>query len=220
MKKLCCVLLTFSLLFMLAGCSNSSPEPPKKPSPKEVVASFLDCLKNGDFAQVADYVEDPSSIEEAFADGEDSNIPALARDLFSKLTYANAAESIDGDNAEVKIDITTVAFGDIMQSVFMEAMTAVFSNMTSEEPEDEDFEAAIEKMVADKIKAADAPMNTSNATFSLKKIDSAWKISMDENDEELLNALFGGMNDFLEGFDDSDMSDAFGDMFNGFDEEE
>jgi hypothetical protein len=178
MRKLSCLIVSVSLLFLLAACSSSTLTPTK------VVTSCLDCLKKGDYQGMALYMVNL----EGLSDIVNPEQAEIMDRMFSKLTYKNTSESVNGDNARVTIDITSVDFKTITASVLSEMIAIALSGNDSD-----DLAELTENMFLEKLSAPDAPMVTMTTTVNLVKVDSDWKIS-DDNDD-FGNALIGGMGD-------------------------
>ena len=190
MKKIFCVIMSIALLavFMLAGCSGSATQ--SGPAPEKVVASFLDAIKNSDFEKAQQYTVNQ---DEDIFNEDDSELPVFVAEIFSKLSYGNISESIDGDVAHVSVDITTVDMGVVMSKLMTEMIGYAFAGLS-----DEQLDTMMENLVRDMVNASDALQITGTVDFELVKVDSQWKV---EPNEELANIVTGGMMDFLADMD-------------------
>ena len=187
MRKLLCLCMSASLLilFTLAGCSGSSTQ-----SPQKVVASFLDTCQKGDLEAAQKYTVGQDT---DFLNENNPGTPAFVEEMLSKLTYGNISESIDGEVAHVNLEITNVNMVVLMSSLLSEMIGLAFSGDSSE-----DYDAVMEKRISEMINSSDAVKITTKVDVELTKVDSQWKI--DPNDE-LINAMFGGMLDFANAWD-------------------
>jgi hypothetical protein len=152
-----------------------------------VVTSSLDCLQKGDYQGLAPYLVNPDGLTEAINPEQ----AEIMDKMFSKLTYKNASETINGENATVTIDITSVDFKAITVSVMSEMIAIAFSGNDSE-----DIGQLTENLFMEKISTSDVPLTTMTTTVNLVKVDSDWKIS-DDNDD-FGNAITGGIGDLTE----------------------
>ena len=187
MKKMSNIIMSITLLavLVLVGCSGS--DSPSSPAPAKVVTSFLDAIKNSDFEKAIQYTGNQDG---DFLNNEEE-LPVFAQELFSKFTYSNVTEFIDGDTAYVGADITTVNMSTVMAEIIGEMIGYAFSGLP-----DEQIETMTEDLFRERINASDALMTTGSIEFELVKTDSQWIITPNDG---LANVLTGGLIDYLEG---------------------
>ena len=162
-------------------------------SPADIVISYLDSLKNGDLLKAESYVledEDFDPVELEMMLETDMGI--LSKILYSKISYANIEESINGDSALVSADITTMDAEYVMTKTMQEFFEKL-SSSSSIEKQKEDIELFFE-ISSRRMSAADAPKITSKAVFELKNVNSEWKINPND---ELMNILTGSLGNYV-----------------------
>lgn len=185
-------LIVLVLLLFVAGCTQS---------PESVVKTYLDTFKSNSYASLnsfinsdeyfigtAEYNFDSSSNEELNNDEMSQKISTL----MSSFDYEILGSSIDGDNAIVKVKLTTYPLSTIIQNWLLSSFQFIFANAFSgQEYSDEEmsqiyvdlFNQAVEGKTKDQ---------TSTVDINLIKSDKKWKIDRSDN-YEFIDALMGGM---------------------------
>lgn len=208
-KFLLPVLAIISVL-MLAACGSSGPE--------KTVDNFMKSYKDLNFEDIEKSVS--TELEEEYTDAvdeqtEDFGIEDLTnaegfkefeasfKGLTKQVKYKITDTNVDGDNAEIKVDLTYAdASEPILTSVtelFGQLMGLAFSGqeMTDEEATDKVVDILL-STVTDNLKDFKAETKDTNGVIKLAKEDKNWVIT--EFDENLMNGLLFGVVDGMEDF--------------------
>ena len=199
---------------IVAGCTSSSSSSSTPPSPSTVVKTTFDAMKAGDFETVQKNVNaevDTSMLEgaNAFSFGDTSvEITEDQMVVVDKITakikdfdYAVKGEKIDGNKATVEVEITTYDFGGMFMNVFNDYMSQALSYAltSADDPDLEEKMTTLAMSILDtRVGELTQKDQVNTATVNLVKTDKGtWLI--DNVDEELTDALLGGLVSSLEG---------------------
>lgn len=195
MKKLLKLFLVVGLCVSLVGCSA----PKKEPQPKDTVADLLDSYKAQDFEKVSTFFSDD------LIDQEDLNlndIPESQKELqqlvYDKLTdidYTIDEETVNDNQATVKVTITANNVGTQLTKGIGEAFTLAFSLGFSGATEEEIEKQTTEAMFAP-LKECEKNL-TYTVDVNLEK-DSEGKWIISDDNKALVNAMSGGLLDVVE----------------------
>lgn len=174
MKKI--LSLTLCALFVLSALCACGKTPAEPDTPTAVLKASLDALKRGE--------SDENSVfgSAGHLAGDDG---AMYDALFGSISYTVKDERIDGDTAEVDIDLETVDITAALGAYLTEA-----GNHADDDAWDADGGYFISLLKAD-----DAAKKSFSVTACLDKVDGAWVLTKDAN-TDLLNAVTGGLYDY------------------------
>lgn len=211
MKKKLATLLLLLAMLGLAACGNSTPEI----TPTKTVDTFLKAIQDEDQDAIKKvYEESTFDIgKEAWDDGDDEGqfsddamTKVLTTDFYPRLIdfeYKMGEETINGDEATVKVDITTYKIGDSFVAGFKDFFSQAMDLYNSNASDDQ-----VSKVMADslhkKLSALKKKEYTKIATFHLSKEDGKWVVDEmdDDENEAALDALTGGMITATDKLDD------------------
>ena len=195
MKKLFAVLLAVVMCSALFACGSS-------PTPSDVVKTYLDAVKAQDQEAAAKvYAGDAgdAQFDASALSGEDGLSEEFGKSMGEKLAafeYTVKDETVDGDKATVNVSLKTYNFGEVfsaaMNDYLSQAITLLFSNASEDE-----INSLMEKIFTEKLDAATLTYE-SDATIALTKTDDGWMIDEFGSDSDFLNAMSGGMVDYLQ----------------------
>lgn len=174
------VLSIFVISIALAGCGASKPT--------EVVDDMLGTIQDGKITKLDKFMADEDA-SEVFNEDElvDTNDKKLVKNLFNNYEYGKPV-LIDEteDTAQVKVEVTSVDLGEVGLQVFAEVTPYALEHADDEEK----IEKRAKKIMIEKLKEKDAPMNTREIVLDLAKVDGDWKVEMNNN---VLDALYYGL---------------------------
>lgn len=173
MKKTICLTLC-ALLVLTALCACGKKLDPASPS--GVVAASLDAVKSGSSTEDSMF-ENAKSLA-----GDDD---AMYNALFGRIAYTVKDERIEGDVAEVDLDVATVDISAALGAYLTEA---------SAHAGDEDWDADGSYFIS-MISKKDAAKKVFAVTAHLEKQEDTWVLTKDGN-AALLNAVTGGLYDY------------------------
>ena len=197
-----CVII--GVAFTACGGSKTSDEM----TPSETVSAFLDAFKNEDEATLKQvYAGEANDFLSAYEDGAlDKDIPKeLLDSLMAKwydFDYKVNGETIaeDGKTATVDVTITTYDMTAVFNNFYTEFMNRAleqYSGNSNNVPKEEYTKMAYE-VLQEEIDKATEKNYEGDATLSLTKTDGKWIVDkIDENNEEFLNVITGGLMDVL-----------------------
>lgn len=164
MKKICKLLLVCLLSVTLFGCSSDEKDV------KEIVTSYLDCLKNKDLAGAA------AISGEVFEDVEQTEDQKAVLDImFKKFDYNITEVKVEEADALITLDITNINFVDLKDKAAenLEESNPSFKDLGDEEK--------IKLLVEEENKIIEATEpSTFNVTVKLVKgEDDKWQMTTD-----------------------------------------
>ena len=192
MKKVLCCSLIPVLLFLVIGCSSTTP-------PDQVVKSFLDAMVKGEFEKAAEFVVGEGEEKDIVKTPEDKEGERLAKAILAKVTYELGEKKIDGDNATVAAKITAPDLLRITSKAISELLPMAFAMAFSEDNSEDQMDAMFQQYFENAISDPNAPMAVSDVQVSLEKKDGAWLITPDD---ALSSALTGNMEKAFAGLED------------------
>lgn len=210
MKKKLAVFLLLTAMLGMCACGSKSPEV----TPTKTVDTFLKAIQDEDQDAIKKvYEESTFDIgKEAWDDGDDEGqfsddamTKVLTKDFYPRLIdfeYKMGEENINGDEATVKVDITTYKIGDAFVAGFNDFFSQAMDLYNANASDDE-----VSKVMADslhkKLSALKKKEYKKTATFHLSKEDGKWVIDEmdDDENEAALNVLTGGMIDATDKLD-------------------
>lgn len=138
----------------------------------------LGSIKSGDFANAA-IIEGS-----AFSDEDDAMLAAM----YAKFDYTVGEVAENADGAAVKATITMADVGTVFSNYLTEAMAHSL---------DENWDAD-DTRFNEMLTAGDVPLSTFDVTVNMIEKDGKWVVD-EENNDELLNAITGGLFSALSG---------------------
>ena len=197
-----CVII--GIAFTACGGSKTSDEM----TPSETVSAFLDAFKNEDEATLKQvYAGEANDFLSAYEDGAlDKDIPKeLLDSLMAKwydFDYKVNGETIaeDGKTATVDVTITTYDMTAVFNNFYTEFMNRALEQYSgnSNDVSEEEYTKMAYEVLQEEIDKATKKNYEGDATLSLTKTDGKWLVDkIDENNEEFLNVITGGLMDVL-----------------------
>ena len=197
-----CVII--GVAFTACGGSKTSDEM----TPSETVSAFLDAFKNEDEATLKQvYAGEANDFLSAYEDGAlDKDIPKeLLDSLMAKwydFDYKVNGETIaeDGKTATVDVTITTYDMTAVFNNFYTEFMNRALEQYSgnSNDVSEEEYTKMAYEVLQEEIDKATEKNYEGDATLSLTKTDGKWIVDkIDENNEEFLNVITGGLMDVL-----------------------
>jgi hypothetical protein len=187
MKKLVFIVISFMLVFTLAGCSS-------KETPEEVVANGLTAIKNLDLLKMQQYFdsEDINEEEDILGGGFEEQGMETLELLVKNMEYEIISSEIDEDEAVVVAKLTNIDMASIMEEYIAQAFVLAMSSIGEEENEvdEAEMQAKMEKIFTDLLARDDNEMVTNTVNIELNQVDGEWKMAFDD---VLANAVFGGL---------------------------
>ncbi len=175
------------LALLMAGCSA--------PKPGAVAESYLKGMKS----QIKETLgESLGSDPDGFFGGSEENEKKFY-ELIGGYDYKIVDEVIDGDRADVDVEITTYDFGSMfmkfIQDYFVEALSLSYSGAGEEE-----IEAAATKVFTTSMEdmEKEGKTFTEKVTVGLYKENGKWMVDEQQDADALTNAVAGGMIKALE----------------------
>lgn len=166
--------MTVMTLFITVGCSSESPS--------DVVNNYFTEIKKGMNENMSQLFTDSLQEENANENEEVSPEMTEAMKIYvSKIDAKVLSESIEGDKANVKVELSSINIGKVMMEVLEDNISKMFEvqeNMS--ENLDADF--------LEKIKSASVEKR--EGSVNLVKSDNTWTI---EQDDDLTKLLFGNV---------------------------
>ena len=200
MKKILAILLSLCMAISLAGCGGAE-------SPSKVTDRFFKAIKDKDVETISKLYEgddiDLSEIGEELSDLSDEDTSLMDKEVQSRLIdmmfdfdYEIGDEEIDGDNAVVKVKMTSYALGDVMSAFYTDFMAWALENLFSNVSEAETTEKASEILI-EKLDEAEKTY-TEEIEVKLVKKDNEWIVSEDTDVTGLLNVMTGNLAGTIE----------------------
>lgn len=158
--------------------------------PSEVVNSYFSEIKNGENADLANYLLENVETQSEDTEKETKEDPKMEEAMkiyLSKLNVEVLSESIDGDKATVEVDVSGLNLSNIILDILQESLSNAFSG--TEITDEYMSNSILEKVNSGK-------EETRTGTISLSKVDKEWKINTD--DESFMGLILGkaqGFND-------------------------
>ncbi|HHV58770.1 MAG TPA: DUF5105 domain-containing protein [Clostridiaceae bacterium] len=190
------------ILLVLAAATGCGK---KAETPEQAVINALTAVKNMDRETAGKYFEfddlfegDTVAEDDEFMENEET-----LKLIFNKLSFKVLSSSKAGnDAATVKVEITNIDMGIIMQEFFPQMFALALSNAFAGENaiSDEELNEQMKQIYTDLLKREDNQMKTSTVEVMLYSHENSWKI--DANDE-FRNAILGGMVAAIEEMEES-----------------
>lgn len=174
-KKLAILMATIlSLSMMLVGCKSESPT--------DVVNTYFAQLKKGDSEEASKFIEDTISETEdeagdkagdKAADEQTDEVMDEALKIYlSKMDAKVLSEKVDGDNATVEVELSSLNFGNMLVEIMQEGLADAFSGKEV----DDDY---MSKSLLEKVKSG--KVETRTGKVNLTKKDKVWTIKSDDD---------------------------------------
>lgn len=184
------------LCFVLVGCGTATP--------KDVVNDFMKAVQNNDWELAFTYIDNEAGnfdLDEFNNEENADTIKQLLSSISNSFEYEQATEeTIDGNHATVKINITSIDFSVAFTSTMAEVLPIAFGIAFSadEEAAQQQIEALTEATLLKHLNAENATMATRDVTLNLKKNDDGdYLIIADDNLAELILANYSKVGSFL-----------------------
>lgn len=205
MKKRLISVILLSTLVLLCACGSSSSKPEVTPS--KTVDQFLKGIQDEDQDAIKKVYEE-STFDlgaEVWDDDDDEEgmdtamNKVLTDDFYPRLIdfeYKIGEEEINGDEATVKVDITTYKMGDAFVAGFKDFFAGAM-DLYNSNASDEQVSKVMSEKLHRQISALKKKEYKKTATFHLTKEKGVWVVEDmdDDNNEAALNILSGGMLD-------------------------
>lgn len=206
MKKLISGLLLFVMMVSLSGCGSTA-------SAKGTVEQYFAAAKKLDTETMKKLIV-PSNTDDAdmMDDMNDAEEDASAKFFLDylktnagKMTYKVLDETIDEDQAVVKVESRYVDGAPLIQATFGEAMIKMLGEAFSgQEPTEEETTQMFEDIMKEQQEKIDETFKTVTMDIDLVHQDDQWYIR--EVNDDMSDVISSGFFSALEGF-----GDAFGD---------
>ncbi|WP_066506172.1 DUF4878 domain-containing protein [Abyssisolibacter fermentans] len=197
MKKIKLLSVLCILCLILCSCGESDSN-----SPKGTVNAFFECVQNGNYDKLAEYVVNAEEygIGQVADEDEDKEKTEIIIKAMSKIKFEIKDEEINDDNAVVKVNLDIPNIGNVMLEVMQEAMVAAFSQAADDtsEKSQEEITADIEKSMIEKLQG-DIETISKDLEVKLVQKDGKWLI---EADNDIANAVAGNMLEAFQGMMD------------------
>ncbi|MBQ7822007.1 MAG: hypothetical protein IJ391_06980 [Clostridia bacterium] len=193
MKKITAIALCMvMLLTLLSGCGSKRSEGAEK-----YLSEQLDVFKDANEENIESILGGDGS--GAIFSGMD---PAFFLMLYENLDYTIVDSSENGDTAEVKVKISNIDCGAVMQDYITKLMLASAESDYEDTSDANDWEAyddELSRIASEVVKdiAENGEYETieNTVTVSLTKVDGEWTI---DNTEEFSAALLPGLGDLVD----------------------
>lgn len=191
-KSMLSMLLTFVLMLSLTGCGEGRKA-------ENAVDQMFVAFKSLDFEEMPKYVnlEDVNKIvSERDEKGEvPERVRMIAEKLSENLSYEIiSSEKIDKNKALVKTKITAIDMEPVLTELWAKMVELAFSSAFSEDRlRGVDADKKMEEMLLECLSKSELSTVTNEVNIQVVKTKRVWKI---EPDDELANALFGGIVEF------------------------
>lgn len=175
------------VVLLITGCGT------KRETAEQAVASVFQALKKRDTVQIQRYFPDEESLLELRSDvpQEDEVLDALLNRLECKVI----SSSVSGDNAIVKAEIMNVDFGAVFEELFGRVIEMAFTDAFSGEGSPSTNNT--DELLLNMLNRDGNKMRTSVVDVRLRQVKKVWTIDATDN-EEMRDAMFGGMMTFVE----------------------
>ena len=202
-RHIAIVLAIMTALFFLSSCGG--------PSPTETTDTFLKAIKE----------QDVETLKSVYAGGEVDLLDSVGEDAeetedeaFSKILdeqllpkildfdYELSNEQIDGDKASVDVKINAYRIGDIFTSFLSDYMTQALMLAFSDASEEE-LDALADTLLRGKIADATEKSFEMTVTLNLSKVDGKWMVNEITDQDDILDALTGGLFTSLQSMEDT-----------------
>lgn len=166
-----------SLSMMLVGCKSESPT--------DVVNTYFTQLKKGDSEEASKFIEETISETEeengdkAAKEKTDEAMDEALKIYLSKMDAKVLSEKVDGDNATVEVELSSLNFGNMLIEVMQEGLADAFSGKEV----DDDY---MSKSLLEKVKSG--KVETRTGKVNLTKKDKVWTI---KSDDDILTLMLG-----------------------------
>ena len=191
------LVLTIAALMalMTAGCGK------QEVTPRQTADRFLDALQSQD-QDVLKKVYAGGSVnlkeslqgqkDDAGADEIEDETIKLLMDKLRDFSYRTSDEKIDGDNATVKVKITTYSFGNAFRDFVTDYMSQGMSLAMSGASE-EKLSKLANTLLQKHLKKLTKKDFEKTVTLSLKRKDGQWIVQKLDKDSAFVDAVCGGL---------------------------
>lgn len=166
MKKVILLLVALMIMVSMSGCTLMEK------TPSDVVSKFLDKYKNNETVVINELNEFLDTQEDLDEESKEDYREIYLRQ-YSNMKYEIKDETVDGDNAEVKVQITVFDYykTNIASGDYFTANQADFI--------DDDGDIDLSKYVAYKINKLLDTTDTVDYTLNitLQKVDDEWEVN-------------------------------------------
>ncbi len=185
-KRITAILLTFVLIFSLAGCGEVKKA-------ETAVNGMFAAFMAGDFDEAQKYVD--------ISDFENDSNPitgdtkTMMEVLFGSLSYnIVSSEKNDDGSVSVKTEITATDMKPVLADLMLKAIEYSLSNAFADPaPTEEEMNAKMQELFIESATKPDLATVTNTVDIKAAKTENGdWKI---QGSDELVNALLGGMTD-------------------------
>lgn len=190
-KRVLSIIMVMALMLSITGCGEVEKA---KKSVDEMFVAF----ETANMETMNKYI---SSDELASMDllSDDAKEQEFIQLMFSKLSHTIiSAEEADENTIVVKTEVTTIDMGLVFQEWMQESMKMAFDGAFSGEAfSEEEYNAKVEGKLLEILKKEDIKTVTNTVDIKYVKTDGNWEI---QTDDQLLDALLGGLVTFMDSF--------------------
>ena len=201
-----CAALCVIIGIAFTACGGSAIKDDMTPS--ETVSAFLDAFKAQDDETMNKvYAGEGNDFMSAYkeSEGDDETTKAIKEELTAKwldFDYKITGEKIaeDGKTATVDLAITTYDMKTVFNNFYTEFMDKALDQYSgnSNNVKEEDYNKMAMEILQQELAKATEKDYTGEASLALTQIDDRWVVDkIDENNDEFLNAMTGGLMDVL-----------------------
>lgn len=182
MRKIIAVLMIAVMAFGLCSCGSTV-------SPTDTVDQYLKAYKAKDTETMQAVY---SGEAQAFDESEIAGYGDLVLEKILDFDYAIVEESIDGEKASVKVDITTYPMGKAFEAAAEEMILAALESSFGDLSEEEASERSL-KALNEEFEKLNEKNYKSTCVIKLTLVDDVWMIDEIKEGSAFSKAIFGGM---------------------------
>ncbi|HCB99963.1 MAG TPA: hypothetical protein DEP42_01890 [Ruminococcaceae bacterium] len=191
-------------IMILAGCKTTQVQKTVTPatSVKTTISSYFKAVKSLDVksmnklstnslsSEAKTLFDNNSSSSTSDSGLSSSGEEEMIKAMVGKLDYQLEGEpKIEGNNASVKVKITSLDMQKIFNNIMTSAMSKAYANAEAGD-DTSDASSGVEQEMEDAIKAKDASLTSTEMDLQLEKQDGQWKIKATDN---FYNAITGNL---------------------------
>lgn len=180
-EKVLALLLAIILVFCLTACGGGQE------TAEKAAANMLEAIKKADQETASRYIDYGvlSGMGDSAQSGSESE--ELVKMIFGSMEYNILSSEENGDEADIKAEITNVDMSAAIQDIFTELIALALSG---EELNEEEMSEKMMEVLKSKLSDEATARVTNEVTIHMTRTDGQWKA---DTEETLLDALTGGM---------------------------
>ena len=186
MKKLLCIILAIAMMVCFTACGKETPEKAADNALKAVKSlNIVKMEKYFDEALVDDMDLDDVSVEEL----------KIVKKFLSKTSWEILGSVVDGDDATVTVEITTIDPSPIFTEVVAQMLGDSLSSLlgSSKDDEEEMKKKALD-IIDEMISSKDVQMKTDTIELDMTLTEMGWKIEVKAS---VIGSFVGSLEDLL-----------------------